>query len=243
MATIVTAFMTNINNIPYRLPTKYIELGKKLLNQPIPTVCFLEKEIYDTYFSDSLASYPYTEFVMFERTDNYLMEYEELLTNFHVNTDNKAKDTPRYMFTQCHKTEWVKMAIERNPFETDNFIWVDFGIFHMIQNDMEFAVHLDKMCKKNYNTIRIPSCIHPNEECNHDIFHFIAWFFAGSLFGGSSKKLLEFSTIMKEFCLNLIKNKKHLMWEINIWYLLHKQHPTLFEPYMANHDITILANY
>ena len=46
MATIVTAFITNINNIEFRSYEKYIELGKILLNQPIPTICFLEKKKY-----------------------------------------------------------------------------------------------------------------------------------------------------------------------------------------------------
>jgi len=43
MSTLVTAFMTNVNQIDFRSHEKYIELGKKLLSQPIPTVCFIEK--------------------------------------------------------------------------------------------------------------------------------------------------------------------------------------------------------
>ena len=243
MATIVTAFITQINHIDFRSAEKYIELGKKLLSQPIPTVCFLEKHIYDEYFADSLQLFPDTEFIMFERNQNYLMAYESQLTQFRVDSDNPTKDTIGYMFTQCHKTEWVRMAIESNPFHTTNFVWIDFGIFHMIRDDMAFALHLEKMTRKKYETVRIASCVDPNLECESDIYHRISWFFAGSVFGGSANKLIEFANRMKSFCLDMITTRNHLMWEINVWYLLHKQEPGMFDPYRANHNVSILENY
>lgn len=243
MATIVTAFMTNINRIDFRSAEKYIELGKKLLSQSIPTVCFLEKEIYDKYFLEDILLYPYTSFQLFERNDNYLMKYESQLTQYRVDSDNPTKDTPGYMFTQCHKTEWVKLAIESNPFNTTDFIWIDFGIFHMIRDDMAFAVHLEKMTRKKYDRIRIASCTDPNGDCHTDIYHRISWFFAGSVFGGPAQKLVEFADMMKEICLELIDTRQHLMWEINIWYLLHKRKPEIFDPYRADHNISIMDHY
>lgn len=243
MATIVTAFVTKINNVEFRSYEKYIELGKKLISQPIPTVCFLEKHIFDEHFSSELSQYPHTHFIIFEKDENYLLQYEHQLTDFYVNTDNPTKDTPGYMFTQCHKTEWIRMAIEKNPFETSNFVWVDFGIYHMIRNEMGFALYLEQMSRNKYDSIRIASCVDPNKECKVDIFRDITWFFAGSVFGGSAEKLVVFSKIMKAFCLEIIEKEKHLMWEINIWYLLHKQYPDLFSPYTCDHNLTILANY
>ena len=243
MATIVTAFITNINNIEFRSYDKYMELGKKLLSQPIPTVCFLEKKIYDMYFSEELQEYPLTVFKIFEKNDNYLMKYEDKLSNFHLNTDNPTKDTPGYVFIQCHKTEWVKTVAEENPFFTTNFIWIDFGIFHMIKNELAFASALEKLSRKKYNSVRIASCVDPNSESERDIYRWIAWFFAGSIFGGPKEKLIDFSQKMKKICLEIIYEKKHLMWEVNIWYLLHKKYPELFDPYYANHDVSILDNY
>jgi hypothetical protein len=243
MATLVTAFMTNINDIDFRSYEKYIELGKKLLCQPIPTVCFLEKHIYDKYFDSNLQNFPYTTFLTTEKRDIYLFSFESELVNYHVNTDNPTKDTPGYMFVQCYKTEWVRRAIEANPYNTSNFIWIDFGIFHMIDNSMEFALKLDSMCRKTYPRVRIASCVNPNQENNHDIYSTISWFFAGSVFGGNSQYLVQFAKQMKEICIDIIINKKRIMWEVNIWYLLYQKHPGLFSPYFANHDITILKNY
>jgi hypothetical protein len=244
MATIVTAFITKINNIEFRSYEKYIELGKKLLGQAIPTVCFLEKHIYDHYFANELNYYPLTIFKIFERNENYLYQYEDLLTDFHLETDNPTKDTPGYMFIQCHKTEWVKTAIEENPFKTNDFIWIDFGIFHMIRDDMSFATGLKNLVRKSYDGIRIPSCQDPSLPCIHrDIYRQIMWYFAGSMFGGNKDKLLQFAKIMKEFTIRLIHEKKHIMWEVNIWYLLYQNHAYLFIPYFSNHDLSILDNY
>lgn len=240
----MTAFMTNINVNKSRSYEKYMVYGKKLLAQPIPTVCFLEKQIYDDYFADSTDLFPYTQFHMFERHDNYLMQYEnQMMDSFEIYSDNPDKDTPAYMFTQCHKTEWVKMAIEMNSFQTTNFVWIDFGIFHMIQDDLEFALYLEQLVRKKYDAVRIASCMDLKSECKTDIYRHISWYFAGSIFGGSGVRLMEFADTMKSYCLDIIETQNHLMWEINIWYLIYKQDPTFFSAYHSNHDVSILKNY
>ena len=247
MSTIVTAFITNINNIEFRSYEKYIELGKILLSQPIPTICFLEKYIYDEYFKHHESQYPQTLFRIFERADNYLYEYEPILENFLIETDNPKKDTPGYMFIQCHKTEWIKMAIDENPFHTSNFVWIDFGIFHMIRDELQFAVALKKLVRKKYDSVRIASCIDPNLPCHchpeKNIKKNVLWFFAGSIFGGNKSSLLHFANRMKEFTIEFIQNNRHIMWEVNIWYLLHQKHKDIFLPYRADHNLSILSNY
>ena len=56
--TIVSAFLTNINN--NRNPEIYIEYGKKLLNLKIPKVIFIEETIYNTYLKNE--EYNFTKF-------------------------------------------------------------------------------------------------------------------------------------------------------------------------------------
>jgi len=243
MSTFVTAFMTNINSIDFRSLDKYMELGKKLLSQPIPTICFLEAHVYENYFSSHLTSYPYTTFILFENTDNYLFAYEPQLIHFSVQTDNPKKDTPGYMFIQCHKTEWIRIAIEKNPYQTNYFTWIDFGIYHMIQNDMIFALSLDTLSKKKYNSIRIASCHSLSDTCWKDIYRQIVWYFAGSVFGGDQESLLIFAKYMKEKCIEIIETKNHLMWEVNIWYLLYLDHPKLFDTYPCDHNTSILQHF
>jgi len=71
----------------------------------------------------------------------------------------------------------------------------------------------------------------------------VAWFFAGSIVGGNSETLLKFADIMKEFCMNIIKEKNHIMWEVNIWYLIYKEYPEIFDFYPCDHNASILQNY
>ena len=244
MATLVTAFITKINNIDFRSYEKYIELGKKLLKQAIPTICFLEKDIFTEYFEPELTLYPLTTFRIFERKDIYLYEYEHQLTDFHVKTDNVSKDTPGYMFIQCHKTEWVKQAIQENPYNTTNFVWIDFGIFHMIKDEVSFALALKNLSRKTYDNVRVASCVDPNSiSYDKNIYREISWYFAGSIFGGNKESLVEFAKIMKATCIHLMETKKHIMWEVNVWYLIFQKYKTLFDPYHADHNLSILDNY
>ena len=48
---------------------------------------------------------------------------------------------------------------------------------------------------------------------------------------------------MKKKCIELVEQDKHLMWEVNIWYLIWKDNKDLFLPYNSNHNQTIIDNY
>ena len=286
MYVIVSAFVTNINNRhDDRDINTYIEYGKLLMKTNINSckIIFIERAILNKYFKIVDTYYTFkcedkvfdyiiennTIFVMFEKTDNYLYNYINEITKFNVNTDNPGKDTLEYMFVQCHKTEWMKFAIKllfdiNNPrhfFNLDtnlHFIWVDFGIYHMFNNNIELFdnsfkhLHeIDNTVANNIvidnitinNKIRIASCIHPSKKYHSNIYKNIVWYFAGSVFGGPSDILLRFADLMKSECISIIKERKHLMWEVNIWYLIYLKHPELFGPYNCNHNASIIANY
>lgn len=247
--TIVTAFMSDGNKT--RPIEVYIEYGKKLLAIDIEQIIFIERAIYDLYFSMDASmnhfdyegkKYEYVShdkktFVFFEKNDIYL--YDHAVTNFNVTTDNPVKDTLEYMFIQCHKTEWLKMASTLN--QRDNYTWVDFGIFHMIRYETILHDELERMHHKPMNKIRIASCIDLGRPNTKDIYKQVVWYFAGSVFGGPTPLVIEFANKMKQSCIRIIKEKNTLMWEINIWYLIYLEHPELFDTYLCNHDTSILT--
>ena len=135
------------------------------------------------------------------------------------------------------------MAIEENPFQTEQFVWIDFGIFHMIRDELYFAVALKNLVRKHYKQVRIGSCVDLYYPCTKDVFREVLWYFAGSIFGGGKVQLLEFADTMKDFTTQLILEKHHIMWEINIWYILFHSNPQLFSCYRCNHNLSILENY
>ena len=277
MIIIVSAFISSVNQ--QKSISQYIDYGKYLLSTTDINnvkIIFIERKIYNEYFhKDSstyifkyeLNEYEYTFqnnifFVFFERQDNYLYKYNNEITNFNINTDNPSKDTLEYMFVICHKTEWLNMAIQLiNNIKSEHimlklqecthFLWIDFGIYHIFNNNTElFTTEINNLYKKHltlHSKIRIGSCIYPtttyHTTYHTDIYRNVAWYFAGGVFGGKDDILVKFAESMKQECINIIKERKHLMWEVNIWYLLYLKNPNMFDLYLCNHNSTIIENY
>jgi hypothetical protein len=240
--TIVTSFVCNSNNRKDRPIDKYIELGKVLLETKIPKVIFMDEQIFDK-FSEYINEYNF--FIKINQQDLYLNNYLDKITNFEINSTFKDKDTLNYFITICNKTEFMKRAILLNIFNTQNFIWVDFGIKHVFNcNDNEFIGRIENLNNKVYhNKLQIASIWNLQEKYFFDIHKDITWYFAGGVFGGSKEKLLEFSYKTKEMCLKVIEEKNTLLWEVNIWYLVYLENPDLFTPYYCGHDSSIIMNY
>tara|TARA_B100000902_G_scaffold398742_2_gene466665 strand:- start:1905 stop:2597 length:693 start_codon:yes stop_codon:yes gene_type:complete len=230
MTTIVSAFIFCPNNTN-RTIENYIKYGIQLLKLPQNKIIFIDEKVFE--FVEEYQN-KQTIFIKTKLEDLYLNKYKIKLE---VNTDNPGKDSYDYFTIQCNKTEWVRQAINKNYFKSTSFIWIDFGIYHILSN-----INL-KNINKIYEKIRIPSIWNLNETYNYDINKDICWYFAGGVFGGSTNKLLQFADLVKDKCIEYIVNKKHLMWEVNIWYLIWKKNNELFDPYYADHNSSMVENY
>lgn len=237
MTTFVSALLTNING--YRSIEKYVEYGKKLIALPINKVIFMERAVHEEHFSDENREN--TTFIFIEKKDLYLYQYADQITDFSPNTDNPEKDTLEYMFVQCNKTEWLREAIDRNPYLSSQFVWIDFGIWHMIRDDQVFTDSCMKISQGFNRGVRI-AC--GNSQSDFTNLHkTISWFFLGSIFGGDRDSLIKFANSVKNKCIETIKKHKTIMWEINVWQMVYADDPTLFLCYGANHDASILQNW
>ena len=208
MITIVSAFISNINNQNDINLEKYYNYGKLLLQVQVPKVIFVNLNMY-----------------------NKIKEFENDLTkiilvnNNNLNQiTNSNKNTLEYIFTMCHKTEWIKQAIKNNFFKTNNFFWVDFGIRHIFNcSDLEFINKIQNLQTKEYNKIIIDSI----------------WNLDNKYFGGNKDYLLTFSNKIKEKCFQIIQDKKSLVWKVNIWYLIYLENKELFDGY---HNDSLIIN-
>jgi len=248
--TIVSAFIGRANMRPDRSVDNYIEYGKKLMSAPVNKIIFFDESFIEKcpreYFNDNTIIIPV------KKEDNYLYNYKDKITEFHVNTDFAEKDTLDYMLTICHKTEYVKKAIELDPFKSKQFVWIDFGINHMLKKNSsteDFLKVITSVKNKIYDNVRIASIWEPpmyemaKNTFNRDIYKDVMWFFAGSVFGGDSQSLIKFAELTKEKCLKLIEERRSLMWEVNVWFLVYMENPTLFSLYSSDHNDSVVENY
>ena len=201
MNTIVSAFVSNVNNRYTDTTKQYYELGKTLLLSCVPKIIFVDKIMFDcigvNYDKNN------TLIVEIDKFDSYLYKYKHLLDKFYLNSTNYSKDTIEFMFTMCNKTEWVRKAIEINHFNTDHFIWVDFGIRHISKelNNEQFTDKLNNLQFKTYKDLRIGGIWDVKYIYPIDIYKDIAWYFAGGVFGGNKQTLLQFADLMMTKCI------------------------------------------
>jgi len=240
MTTLVSAFVANANNRIDRNIDDYIAYGKKLLETDINKIVFIDEEIIEKFHNLPLN----TIIIPINKTYNYLYQYIEQITNFQLNTTCPEKDTIEYMITICNKTEYVRKAIELNPFQSSQFIWVDFGINHVFQNDnANFNNTIVNLKNKSYDNIRIASIWNLEHAYMINIYKDIAWYFAGGVFGGNPEALIKFANLTKTQCIKIIEEHQTLMWEVNVWFNVFTDNKELYSPYLCDHNSTILDNY
>ena len=243
MTTIVSAFISNINSRDDRNIDSYYSLGKLLLKSNTPKIIFLDEPMYNLIRPNDYNK-ENTFIIKYNKYESYLYKYIDNLHNFKLNTDNSSKDTLEYMFTMCNKTEWIRKAIENDIFNSKNFIWIDFGIKQVCNwSDNEFILKLDNLQVKNYDKVRIGHIWDLSVIYDSDILKQITWYFAGGVFGGNKNILLKFADLMKDKCIEIMNITDSIMWEVNIWYILYKNIPDLFEPYHCDHNNSIIENY
>lgn len=237
--TFVTAFIRDVNK--NRKMEDYISFGKKLLSLSVPKVVFIDSSSYNEFFKGT--DYPLTHFIMFEIQDMYYDSMRNLITDFNLETGNHEKDTLEYIFVQCYKTEWIRMAIEKNIYGSQQYIWVDFGIYHMIRDETVLKNGFNQMATRNYSRLRIATCKFREYVCPYNVYKRLTWNFAGSVFGGDVKSLIEFADIVKKKIIETIEEKHTIMWELCFWYLVKDVSPDLYDCYICGHDFRIIEEY
>ena len=242
MNTIVSAFISNVNHRYEDSIQIYYNLGKLLLQSTTPKIIFVDNTMFEligeNYDKEN------TLLVKVDKKQNYLYNYIKDLVNFRINSSDHTKDTIEYMFTICSKTEWIRDAIILNYFNTENFIWIDFGIKHVFKcSDDLFVEKINNLNLKNYKNIRIGGIWNINSIYNIDIYKDISWYFAGGVFGGNKDELIQFADTMKLKCIEIMTTKNTIMWEVNVWYLIYNENKLLFDIYDCDHTDSIIDNY
>ena len=167
MTTIVSAFLGNANSRNDRKTDDYINLGMKLLKVNTPKVIFIDDiliELVQQLLEDPSYNKNNTILIPINRDSITLFKYKDSITNFNVNSTYPSKDSLDFMILMCSKTEFMEKAIKINPFNTYQFVWIDFGINHIFNLksqciDEDFEQKILNLTTKKYDNIRIGGCI------------------------------------------------------------------------------------
>ena len=234
---IVSAYVKLERDVKDKPVEFYLQKGKTFIQRfaKFRKILFIDSALFSVF---SEYADEQTRLIPTSLEDLYLYQYRKQLENVSVHTDNVEKDSVDYFMIQCHKTEWVKQAIASELFKADQYIWIDISIDNVLKESVNTS-----SLTHSYPNIRIGHIWNLHVNYKLDIHKEIAWFFTGGVFGGNRDTLIEFARITREKCLQLITEKAHLMWEVNIWYLLWKTRPDLFSPYHCDHDASIINGY
>ena len=236
MTTIVSAFMT----LKERPLDSFLVPCEKLLKINTPKIIFVDDAMYER-----IKEYQNENTILIHIDEDLYNKFNSLrnsITNFHVNTGNLTKDTLEFIILQCMKTDFVRKAIELNHYNTDQYMWMDFRLFHVFNdNEQVFTECVLNACTKCYSSVRIAGYSHYDRNAN--IYKDVIWKFLGGVFGGHKDALVRFAILVDEECNKIISETKSLMWEVNVWKLISDSHPELFDIYDADHNPAILSNY
>jgi hypothetical protein len=242
--TIVSGFVSNANNRDMHKTGMYARNGKLLLKSTTPKIIFLDEEMF-SQINEQDYDPENTRIILYSREQMYYMKYVDKI-NYYPTLDNPLKNTKLFLLTMWNKTEYMKEAIQINPFNTEYYVWIDFGIRYVCKErtDQEFIEKLNNIRQPVLNNnIRIGGIWNTNHNYSHELIIYPLWYFAGGVFGGSRNALLVFSEEMRKATDELVTKYKVGTWELNIWYVIYKFIPELFDIYPCSHDETLIDGY
>ena len=160
-------------------------------------------------------------------------------------TRNTAKDTIPFLACMNSKIELLAQTMEYGingviP-RASNYVWLDFGIFHILKDPNTSSRKLQQIAENTYANgfIAFPGCWRTDWIC--DIDNAISWRFCGGFFIISSSILKKYHIAIMKYLENYILEQGRITWEVNIWASVERENNHLpFGWYLADHNDTIL---
>lgn len=244
MTTFVTSFTANVNNRDDRKLEDYLNHGKMLLKQKYDKVIFMEPDLIPQ-LEEFCKGYPdvRNSFIPYKFEQIYLYELRDKFPN-HKIVGNKGKDTQAYFMIMNNKPELLLEAIKLNIYNHTNYVWIDFGIYHIFHDNEDLFNKSLESLLHSYPLIRAGSCWHPSNYYREELtLSNVIWFFAGGIIGGNTENIPLFAELCRTKLLEIIEKYQTITWEVNVWYEVYKYNPHLFSLYQCDHNNTLISNY
>ena len=215
-----------------------MEHGKALLSLDVPKVIFLEPHVIDV-LADTINASTNTTIIPFTKEEmEYWPERNRFLACSPPPGGSPSKDTQDFMIIMLNKVSWCLKASELNPYRTDLFTWIDFGINYILKGvSLKDAVTYLVPERVSPETIRIAGCEHfypPYHPAQ------LVWKYCGGLFCGDVPTLKRMQTDQYVVVMHHLLDKQIVTWEVTIWYYMQASY---MDRYIANHNATMFTNF
>jgi hypothetical protein len=217
--TFVTAFFKPATS--YRNEADYFTLFNRLANTGISILLFLDTTYTDKVFPPNVRVIP------IDLDTSFLPETPVLPSHMHP-----IKDNAQYMCIQLNKFRVMNEALAYT--ETPYLAWIDFGVFHMIQDENRVMKMLHTIERSTFRRDRIVSPGSKKTDLT-DVWTHPVWRLFGTFWVGH-RTLIPLAYIRQ---LSLVmENLPKLTWEINYWAMMDE----FFDIYPSGHDDSIFTN-
>ena len=184
----------------------YLNLSKFILSLEYPMIIYTEEKLVNKILSirpveyhhiTTIRSKPLSEIHYYK----HVKKIKELQGTYIIKNRSLEKDTPLYTILVNNKFWFMEDAIELNPYDSERFLWMDFGINHVAEQPesirrwfrsmpekircMEVNLNLDNDNYKEYFT-----------EIHHNV--------AGGIISGNKENMMKYIKLCQDKCTSIL---------------------------------------
>lgn len=214
---------------------QYLDYGQELLDLGIPLVIYTDASLEPKIRSRIKKSYHIRiKVIEFEETEfySYTGVLRSLRKEYIISNLNSTKETVYYNIVGCNKMFFLEDAIQSNPFGSNSYVWIDFGVKHVsgsLSSIKRWIYYLDEKVRCMELNPYIED-VQPKE-----YFKYIRHNMAGGIISGSvpylEKFINEFRTTWKE-----MMNDQWFQLEEAVISVVNRDRPDLFNNYYGEFD-------
>lgn len=196
IATIVTGyFQLKFSKAP---DEKYKEWMKNMLSIHNPMVIFCDEESEPIIREMRADKKEFTVIIVTKFDEFYSYRYiNHFYENYRVDLERSVGHNPFLYMIWSEKTNFLRRAIELNPFRSDYFLWVDIGCFRKTNTEYLNWPNPEKIAKLDKSKVMLLSVVPftPDELSTESLSNLPPFQFVNrigaTMFGGGKEALLK----------------------------------------------------
>jgi hypothetical protein len=216
---------------------KYFNEGRNLLNLEIPMIIYTEEDLLQELKKiRPVHLHNITKFIVIPFEDTYFYKYQDKLEEnfgkYNVINRGTTKNTSLYYILTNNKFDFMDKSINENYFNSDHFIWIDFGITHVAKGINSIRRWIYNIPDK-IRQLEINPFIEDIEY--KEYFKTINHNMAGGLFSGNKENLKKYIKLYCDKFDNILNDNWHQLDEA-IMAIIKKENTNLFDNYYGAYD-------